>query len=215
MPIIAYDSYRFLYPPRPDRAVSPSRLSDYDNGEFLCEFKLDGDCACVFTNGIETVVKDRHGNSFKKDTRALEAIAKTLHRGNGWIGICAEWLCKSKKNSLGANANGNLVLWDLIILNGCILTNYSHESRKQLLDDLYATGDHSEPFLLATDNPHVQVVKHYLGNFENAYDSILKVPMIEGLVLKKRKALLELGLSESNNARTMLKFRKPTENYHY
>jgi hypothetical protein len=39
--------------------------------------------------------------------------------------------------------------------------------------------------------------------------------MIEGLVMKRMNAKLELGTSENNNTKSQLKSRKPTKNYKY
>ena len=124
-------------------------------------------------------------------------------------------MAKSAKDSNGKNFNGNFVIWDLCVLENANLTSFSHEARKQILDDLYAMGDHTEPFLLATDHPNVQVVRHYYSDFAKLYDSFVPVDMLEGVVVKKRKSLLPLGLSEDSCNRSMFKFRKPTENYHY
>lgn len=39
--------------------------------------------------------------------------------------------------------------------------------------------------------------------------------MIEGLVMKRKTARLELGTTESNNIKSQLKCRKATKNYKY
>jgi uncharacterized protein involved in outer membrane biogenesis len=39
--------------------------------------------------------------------------------------------------------------------------------------------------------------------------------MIEGVVLKRANARLELGATEQNNIKSQLKSRKPTKNYKY
>jgi len=39
--------------------------------------------------------------------------------------------------------------------------------------------------------------------------------MLEGLVMKRKNAKLELGTSENNNIKSQLKSRKPTLNYKY
>ena len=39
--------------------------------------------------------------------------------------------------------------------------------------------------------------------------------MIEGLVLKRSNAKLELGTSELNNTKSQIKIRKSTKNYKY
>ena len=39
--------------------------------------------------------------------------------------------------------------------------------------------------------------------------------MIEGLVMKRRNARLEVGSSEMNNVKSQIKCRKATKNYKY
>jgi hypothetical protein len=38
---------------------------------------------------------------------------------------------------------------------------------------------------------------------------------VEGLVLKRKNAKLEVGTSENNNSKSQIKARKPTKNYKF
>jgi hypothetical protein len=44
---------------------------------------------------------------------------------------------------------------------------------------------------------------------------LIKIDMIEGLVLKRKSAKLEIGNTENNNTKSQVKFRKPTKNYKF
>ena len=51
--------------------------------------------------------------------------------------------------------------------------------------------------------------------FNDLFDGLTKIDMIEGLVLKRKNARLEAGIREDNNSKWMLKTRKPHKNYKY
>jgi hypothetical protein len=41
------------------------------------------------------------------------------------------------------------------------------------------------------------------------------IDMVEGLVLKRKSAKLEVGSTENNNTKSQIKVRKATKNYKY
>ena len=212
---MTYDHFQYLYPPRPKTAVHPKYLSEYADGSWMAQPKLNGDCAVIFTNGTETHVRDRHKDSFSKNVRELEAIAGTLHRGKEWLVLVGEWMTKSKKDCNGTNFNGHLVLFDILVYNGVHLSGYSFEDRYDLLMDLYQPTENYDPYILRSAVPNVFVVETFDILFPDYFEAVSSIDMYEGLVLKKRNAKLELGVTENNNIRTQVKFRKPAKNYHY
>jgi hypothetical protein len=54
-----------------------------------------------------------------------------------------------------------------------------------------------------------------MNDFKNIFDNLTPIDMIEGLVMKRKNARLEIGTSELNNVKSQLKCRKPTKNYKY
>ena len=51
--------------------------------------------------------------------------------------------------------------------------------------------------------------------FEDLYNSLVGIDMVEGLVLKRKSAKLEVGSTENNNTKSQIKVRKATKNYKY
>ena len=47
------------------------------------------------------------------------------------------------------------------------------------------------------------------------YDRLTPIDMIEGLVMKRKSARLEMGNTELNNVKSQIKCRKETKNYKY
>ena len=66
-----YESYRFIYPPRPDKAVPLSELCMYDTdeywgGQFMAEPKFNGDNGVIFFNKKEFIPMNRHNERLTK-----------------------------------------------------------------------------------------------------------------------------------------------------
>lgn len=226
--MIPYTSFRYLFPPRPENALPASTLHEYDNGKFLAQPKLNGDCMLVFTNGIETHIRDRHNKEFNKalSTKLLPHLKK-LHkessdgRTNKWMVLVGEYMIKSKKNTLGETWNEKFVIQDIIVFDGVQLIGKTFQQRQELLDDLYGTstsplpGAYIDNFLYATEFPEVYRVRNFYTSFDALWKELVVTDMYEGLVLKVMNAKLENGSSQKNNTHTQLKFRKQTKNYVY
>jgi hypothetical protein len=89
-----YDAYAFFVPPRPELAVPPDLIRDYDARGFIAQLKKNG------TNNILTVspaheltTTTRYGTSHKlwSPSDASGQIFKSLP-GNGWNVLNAELL---------------------------------------------------------------------------------------------------------------------------
>ncbi len=210
-----YNTYQYIYPPRPEQKLPARHLPMFDNGTYIAEPKLDGDCAVVFTNGLQTEIRKRGGEKFSKPIPELEATAESLHKGQGWMVVVGEFMAKGKKSAGNVNFNGNLVLFDILVYNGVHLSEYSFEERHDLLRDLFSTKMDHDDFIEKGNIAKTFVVKALKAGFKEAYDKLESVDMYEGLVLKKSDAKLELGVTEKNNVDTQIKFRKPKKNYQF
>ena len=88
------------------------------------------------------------------------------------------------------------------------------QERICLLDSLYGQKDSDKDYLsLISEN--IYKVKSYYSNFKYLFDKYSKVDLVEGLVLKRKNARLEIGNVEKNNWRSQIKCRKPTLNYKF
>lgn len=227
--MIKYEDFRFIFPPRPENALSPELIKTYDNGTFLAQPKLNGDCMEVFTNGIDVHLFNRYGEPFKDIQIDINSF-KQLYRetvpnahSNKWMNLIGEYMIKSKKNESGKIWNQKLVLHDTIVYDGVQLIGKTFRERVQLLDKLYGkddtilTDDGVEHlhFLYSTPVKDIFRVKTYEDCFLALWKDLVKIDMYEGLILKRASSKLENGNSEKNNMRGQLKFRKSTKNYPY
>jgi len=223
-----YTNYKYLYPPRPDQAVSPSVLCAYDNGEFLAEAKFDGHCLIIFLSEKETKIMNRHGQPYNnpfdvphEELRKLWRTDKKLdgegeNSGERWMVLCAEYMNGSKCDLNGELFDNKLVVFDVLVYNGMQLLGYSTEDRLALLDSIFYTEPYDKFVSVIDNSEHLYLVSRFNNNFEKLYNELLEGNMYEGLVLKKRSSPLYVSNKEKNsNNLNQIKFRKPTKKYQY
>ncbi len=209
-----YVTYRYIYPPRPKNAISPDELDFWDNGSLVSQPKLNGSNCLIFTNGDKFVVMNRH-NQRLTNFRLTDDEVKNLYRGNGgWLILNGEYLNKNKSDETGQSFNHKFVIFDILAFDGEYLVGKNFQERIELLDSLYSQTDSEKEYLYSIST-NVYRVKSYINDFKNIFDKLTPIDMIEGLVMKRKNARLEIGTSELNNVKSQLKCRKPTRNYKY
>ncbi len=209
-----YLTYRYIYPPRPKNAISPDELNFWDNGSLVSQPKLNGSNCLIFTNGDKFVVMNRH-NQRLTNFRLTDDEVKNLYRGNGgWLILNGEYLNKNKSDETGQSFNHKFVIFDILAFDGEYLVGKTFQERIELLDSLYSQTDSEKEYLYSIST-NVYRVKSYINDFKNIFDKLTPIDMIEGLVMKRKNARLEIGTSELNNVKSQLKCRKPTKNYKY
>jgi hypothetical protein len=208
-----YLNYRYIFPPRPKNAIPDTELNFWDNGSLIAQPKLNGSNCVIFTNGVKTIVMNRHNQRLTNFNISDNEI-KDIYRGEGWMILNGEYMNKSKSDENSQVFNHKFVIFDILGFNGEYLVGKTFEERIKLLDEIYGQVDSEKEYLFkVTEN--VYRVKSYLVNFKDIFDNLTPIDMIEGLVMKRKNARLELGTSENNNTKSQLKCRKATKNYKY
>ena len=209
-----YLTYRYLYPPRPKNAISPDDLSFWDNGSLICQPKLNGSNASIYTNGQKIIVMNRHGQRLT-NVRVSDSEILSLYRGNGgWMILNCEYLNKSKSDETGQPFNHKFVIFDILCYDGDYLVCKTFEERVNLLDTLYDQVDSEKDYLYSIST-NIYRVKSYRDGFKEFFDKYTPIDIIEGVVMKRCNAKLEVGSSELNNSKSQIKCRKSTKNYKY
>lgn len=205
----------FLYPPRIEYKLQPTSLAKFDNNQYIAQPKLDGSNTSVAINEKSFVAKERHNRFF---ARPPKFDFLSLHRGKGFMCISGEFLNKSKKDENKKPLTG-FCIWDILAYNGEILLGSTIEERLALIDKLYpSTGVKSISgidYLYETKTKEIYKVANYYEDFKNIFDTITKVDLVEGLVLKRKSGKLEMMTREQNNTGWSVKIRKPTLNYKF
>jgi len=209
-----YLNYRFIFPPRPRNAVSPDNLDMFDDNSMICQCKLNGSNASIYTNGKKIIVMNRHGQRLT-NVRVSDSEILSLYRGNGgWMILNCEYLNKSKSDETRQPFNHKFVIFDILCYDGDYLVGKTFEERVNLLDNLYDCIESEKDYLYSIST-NVYRVKSYRDGFKSFFDKYTPIDMIEGVVLKRANARLELGATEQNNIKSQLKSRKATKNYKY
>ncbi len=219
--MIEYPKFAYIFPPRAENAVPTTELDVYDNGYYLAQPKLNGDCVEIYTNGIEVIVMDRHKKQFNKCNDTLLEKYKHLHRGTkgNWMILVGEFMIKSKRDRFDKIWNEKFVIFDIIAYDGMQLIGKTFKQRVELLDELYGLNEgfnqSDDKFLLKTDIEDIYRVKSFFENFKALYEELIQIDMYEGFVFKRCSAPLENGQKVNNNALSQFKVRKQTKNYLY
>jgi hypothetical protein len=209
-----YNNYKYIFPPRPHNAIKSIDLDFWDNGSLVAQPKLNGSNTTIYTNGVKHIAMNRHGQRLT-NFQLTDNEIKDIYRGNGeWMVINGEYMNKSKSDENNKVFNHKFVIFDILTFDGEYLVGDTFEQRIQLLDKLYGQVDSEKDYLYRISE-NVYRVKSYYNSFKPLFDKLTPIDMIEGLVMKRMNAKLELGTSENNNTKSQLKSRKPTKNYKY
>lgn len=209
-----YSSFKYIYPPRPKNAIPNSELDFYDNNSLLGQPKMNGSNCTIYTNGETFYIMNRHKQVLTNFKLTKEEIL-SMYKGDGnWIAINGEYLNKNKLDETGKTFNHKFIIFDILVLNNDHLIGKTFEERVGILDMLYGKNNSEKEYLYAVSE-NIYRVKTYYNDFSNLYNDLTKIDMIEGLVLKRKNARLEMGTTENNNIRSQIKARKPTKNYKF
>lgn len=211
-----YKSFSYIYPPRPSNAVPPSSLIEWDNNDMIAQPKINGSNSVIFTDGVQLFVMNRHHQRMTNFSIEKEEIMKLYKpEFTGWLVLNGEWLNKSKTDEKGNIFNHKLIIFDILVLNSEYLVGETFQKRVDILDSLYGTNESEKSYLWSITSS-IYRVKSYNNGFMDLFSSLTKRgTLIEGLVIKRKNARLELGNTASNNTRSQIKCRVPTKNYKF
>ena len=213
-----YLNYGFFYPPRPENAVRPEDLNSFDNNTMIAELKINGSNTSLYTNGDQCRIMGRHkqilSNFNISKEEIIENLYKPLNIGDNWLVINGEYLNKSKYDENNQVFNHKLMIFDILVFDSDYLVGSTFEERINLLDNMYGQKNSDKEYLYGISDNIYHVKPHY-SDFKNLYDRYTPIDLVEGLVLKRKNARLELSNTERNNWRAQIKCRKPTRNYKF
>ena len=209
-----YASFRYIFPPRPKNPIPNTELTFWDNGSLIAQAKLNGSNSSIYTNGERVIVMNRHGARLSR-VEVDNSEILSLYKGNGgWTVLNCEYLNKNKQDENRKAFNHKFVIFDILVNDGDYLVGKTFEERITLLDTMFGQKECEKDYLYGISE-NVYRVKSYQNQFNMLYDTLTPIDLIEGLVLKRKTARLEIGNTELNNVKSQIKCRKPTLNYKY
>jgi len=209
-----YASFRYIYPPRPKNPIPSTELSFWDNGSLIAQPKLNGSNCLIFTNGEKHVAMNRHNGRLTNFQLKDEEIVALYKGTGGWTVLNGEYMNKSKMDESRAAFNHKFVIFDILVDDGDYLVGKTFEERIALLDAMFGQEGSDKEYLYGISE-NIYRVKSYSSGFSMLYDRLTPIDMIEGLVMKRKNARLEIGNTEMNNVKSQIKCRKETKNYKY
>src|SRR3990167_1499118 len=90
-----YESFQYLYPPRPEAKITTKTLPRYNGGAYLASPKFNGSNGVLFLPGDGTYkLYNRHGALMTLYNPLIKF--EKLHRGSGWMVSNGEYMNKNK-----------------------------------------------------------------------------------------------------------------------
>jgi hypothetical protein len=212
---VRYDSYRYLWPPRPETAAAPNTLRHYEERRWWGSAKMNGTCTTIYVppDRKGAFAMGRHGpdnviKSWQPGER-WNAFQATLP-GDGWYVFVGELL-----HSKGVGVKDTMYLFDLLVDGGDYLLGTSYSQRWHRLAALCQVFA-AEPFVEVTHTviaPGVWLASNHARGFTDWLASIQDMPgkpPIEGLVFKDPNARLLPCTKATANAKWQHKCRRAT-----
>ncbi len=207
-----YKPSKYIFPPRPENCFPRTGMDTFDNGVYMAQPKFNGKCTEVYYGEDIWKIYNRH--------RDLTEFKITKDEMGGLIGhlpgthlIVGEYMNTSKKNELGKVFNNKFMIFDILVISNDHLIGATFQERMDLLVELFRNkiSEENDYSFKLTDN--IFLTKTFYKGFGELWDKFVTIDMLEGLVLKRKDAGLEPGVTEKNNTKSQLKCRKPTKNY--
>jgi len=203
-----YDTYIYLWPPRPETKIPRGMLSFYEQRGWIAQKKKNGTCTVIFTNGSQVIFKTRHYDEDHKMWQAKpEHINFFLQHGgkNGTWNVFVAELLHNKTTHI----KDHLYIFDQIVADGVQLVKMTFMERQLLLRQLGGTFT-DDCYMIS---PFISISHCFTSGFVKMFDTLK--PEDEGLVLKDPNARLKPCYRGNSNASWQVKSRLPHKNYSY
>lgn len=204
-----YAEFRYLWPPRPEKAVPSKLLGFYETRGFVAQVKLNGTCNVIAVNpSRELVCMNRHNQPHKAwQPTANSKKAFAALPGKGWYVFVAELMHSKVPGIRDINC-----INDILVGDGRHLVGRSFADRQKLLSELFTISPVDDRFGVVDD--HTWVAKGHSTGFSKLYTKF-DAPEDEGLVLKQAAAPLAWCTRAASNAGWQIKCRRAAKNYSF
>lgn len=187
----------FLYPPRPDKAISPGLIKWYEKRGWIAQLKKNGTCSLV---GIDKTGKvdywTRHGERHK-------AWAPHQEVTDFFSNFPDSYFVFELLHSKGGDFRDHAFVFDVVRYLGEDLIGSTLSERLDKLKNIRAWSS------------KVELAKTYDSSLTGLFESLESIGdnLNEGIVLKNPNGVLESCGREGLNSGWQVKCRRPTKNY--
>lgn len=184
----------FLYPPRPERAISPTLIKHFEKQGWIGQLKKNGTCQVISIDDEGHVdFKTRHNEDNKAWTPTDEAVRYFQKFPNS---VFVAELLHNKHESV----KNTLYIFDVLCYNGKSLVGTTLPERFEILNRVVPMSK------------NLVIAKNFNKDLTGLYQS-LSDPIDEGIVLKDPTARLRDPLRKTANSGWQVKCRKGTKNF--
>lgn len=199
-----YESYRYLWPPRPEKAIPRNMLSLFGKSGYVGQIKKNGTCTVIFCVEDKVIFKTRHNEDHKAWSASAEIVEFfRAHQGSVFV---AELL-----HSKVPGIRDQLYIFDIIVKDGVQLADTAFEDRQKILRSIWRGTEERDCFRV---HPNVTVAKTFTYSQFDVMWSNLQLED-EGFVLKRLSGKLSNCLRQNCDQTWQVKCRKPTKNYSF
>lgn len=197
--MINYSQYSYLWPPRPEQVITPVMLPFYEKQGWVAQYKKNGTCTLIFTNGKEVIYKTRHNEDHKAWTPLPEhnEYFREIAKSGNWYVFEAELL-----HSKGEIKN-HLHIFDCLVWDGEYLIGSTLPER--VIKCL--------AYLTFFEDKYFSITITFTTEFQKLFQDCQNED--EGLVLKNPLTRLNVCSTPSSNSKWQVKCRRETKNYGY
>ncbi len=206
-----YEAYRYLWPPRPDKAAPAELMGFYERRGYVAQIKKNGTCTVIFACGDTVIFKTRHNEDHSLWTPQPQHTAAFAGRPN-WNVYVAELL-----HSKGPQLKNHLYLFDVLVSDGQQLIGMTQAERQAILRDRFPSpkadiaGSRAGlgARYIAEDLSQAETI----ADPQRAWTQL--GPLDEGLVFKNSAAKLAACSTAAANGAWQVKIRRPHKNYSF
>jgi hypothetical protein len=205
-----YESYAYLYPPRPEKAIPPNLFAYYQRKGWVAQAKKNGTCNVIAVSPTkELICMNRHREDQKlwAPTPASTAAFKDLP-GTGWYVFVAELL----HSKVAGGVRDTNYINDILVDDGKYLVGEKFSTRQDLLQARFRRGGQAETDSHWLIDENTWLARNREGKFQQFFDSLDK-PEDEGIVLKDPNAALAVCSREKSNVGWSVKSRRTHKNF--
>ena len=202
-----YDAFSYLWPPRPEKAITADLIGFYEKRGWVAQHKLNGTCNVLAVAPDRRIVAmNRHNETHKlwTPTPASSRVFQKLP-GKGWYVFTTELMHSKVPGIKDTN-----FIHDVLVADGAYLVGTAFSARQDMLRALFKPSGECDSHYVIDEN--TWLAKTHTSGFRKLYDGMER-PEHEGIVMKNPAAALALCSRESANAGWQVKSRRPHKNY--
>ncbi|MHA1948279.1 MAG: hypothetical protein ACW99G_02790 [Candidatus Thorarchaeota archaeon] len=209
---------KIIYPPHPatNMRITSHRLPAYEETQqYVAQLKFNGHHIVVcITADRKVYTLTRHGTETKgfnlEQKHIDEFLSLDLEDGKEYWFAGELFHTRTKSAGYNKESGGNIVLFDLL-QDGKYLFRVDQMTRLKKLEKICRHPKELEPYqgvaLKVTD--HIWLAELFESNFAGHWKKLIHIPEVEGLVLRKKKSVLNQRGSKKYDVNWMIRVRKP------